>query len=90
MSYLKNVKVLFESCDEVLTISASSRYLYISADYGQFIKVIRHQFDSRWEEAVNWKKLENEVDFMLGTKYVLELIKRHEEFLDDLISYWEE
>jgi hypothetical protein len=90
MAYIKTQKVLFESCDGLLTISTSSQHLYISADYGNFIKVLKYPFDTKWESALTWQRLEKAVDIMLGTYYVLELEKRHEEFLDDLISYWEE
>lgn len=90
MAYIKTQKVLFESSDGVLNISTSSQHLYISADYGNFIKTYKFPFDTSWEAALTCQTLEKTVDFMLGTAYILELHKRHEEFLDDLISYWEE
>jgi hypothetical protein len=90
MARSKIVRVLYESYDGMLTISISSQHLCISADYGQVFKGVKYKFESRWESALTWKKLECAIDFMLGKEYVRELEERHEEFLDELISYWEE
>ena len=91
MSYIKTIKVLFESRDGVLTISASSKKLYIEVikednDYG-YAKV--YIIKSRWEAALMPSKL---LELVLGISktYAEELQERHEEFLDDLISYWED
>ena len=91
MSYNRTVKVLFESRDGVLTISASPQRLYIEVlkegnDYGLSKFFI---IKSRWEAALMPSKLLEEVGF-ISKEYATELQERHEEFLDDLISYWEE
>lgn len=91
MSYIKTIKVLFESRDGVLTISTSSQRLYIEvlkeeSNYGLAKFFI---IKSRWEAALMPSKLLEEVAFISKT-YATELQERHEEFLDDLISYWEE
>lgn len=90
MPYLKNVKVLFESSDGVLTISTSSQKLYVTADDGSLMitKVYSGKFG--WKDACKPTKLLNDVKALLGSRYTQELQDRHEDFLDDLISYWEE
>lgn len=87
--YIKHVKVLFESRDGVLTISASSDKLYIEAfeEGWGFAKV--YAIESSWEDALSPIKLLEAVTLIRG-KYAEELQARHEEFLDDLISYWED
>lgn len=88
-SYFRNVKVLFESRDGVLTISTSLQKLYIESfeeGYG-FAKI--YAIKSSWEDALQPDKLLEAV-MMIGGEYAEELQERHEEFLDDLISYWEE
>lgn len=90
MSYIKPIKVLFESCDGVLTISTSSQKLYVTADDGLLMitKVYSGKFG--WEDACKPTKLLNDVKALLGSRYTQELLDRHEEFFDYLISYWED
>lgn len=89
MTYNNTVKLLFESRDGVLTISTSSQKLYIEAfeEGSGFAKI--YAIRSRWEAALSCSKL-LEVVMMIDKKYVEELKERHEEFLDDILNYWEE
>lgn len=90
MSYIKTIKVLFESSDSVLTISTTERNLYVTADDGSLLITKLYPVKSSWETACKPTKLLNDVKALLGSRYTQELQERHEEFLDDLISYWEE
>lgn len=89
MAYIKTHKVLFESRDGVLTISTSSRKLYIEAfeEGSGFAKI--YAIKSSWEDALQPVKL-LEVVMLISCEYAEELQERHEEFLDDLVNYWEE
>lgn len=88
--YIKTVKVLFESSDEVLTISATPQKLYVTANDGSLMITKVYPVDSRWEDACKPTTLLKQVKSLVGSRYTQELQERHEEFLDDLISYWED
>jgi hypothetical protein len=89
-SYFKQVKVLFESSDGVLKISFSSQKLYVSANDDQLMLVKVFNATSSWESACRPEELLYQVKKLFGSRYTIELQERHEEFLDELISYWEE
>lgn len=93
MPYIKTVKVLFESSDGVLTISTTEKQLYVTAvivNDGSSMATKVYPIKSRWESACKPTELLHYVELLLGSKYTQELQDRHEEFLDDLISYWED
>ena len=90
MPYSKIVRVLFESSDRVLSISTTGKNLYVTANDGTLMITKGYPVKSRWETACKPAKLLNDVKALVGSRYTIEIQERHEEFLDDLISYWEE